>query len=127
MTESVVLPSPDVSAKPRRAVPRWPDLVLTALVIVFAFLAASFVARNSDLWMHLATGRLLANGQYVFRPDPFSYTTEGVYWANHAWLFDLGLFLCYHTLGGASVVVLKAIGVAALAGLMLRLSRPQDG
>src|SRR5262249_36691111 len=40
------------------------DRLLTLLVLVLAFLAASFLARNSDLWFHLATGRLLAAGAY---------------------------------------------------------------
>src|SRR5262245_38105483 len=47
------------------------DLALAVLVLSLAFLAASFPARNSDLWFHLATGRRLAQGQYTFGTDPF--------------------------------------------------------
>jgi tetratricopeptide (TPR) repeat protein len=101
---------------------RW-DVLLATLVVGFAFLAASFPARNSDLWLHLAAGRLLASGGYVFGHDPFAYTTGGVYWANHAWLSDLALYLGYQTLGGAGLVALKAAGVALLAALLLRISR----
>jgi hypothetical protein len=103
---------------------RWPDVGLAGLVLAFTFLAASFVARNSDLWLHLATGRLLARGEYVFGTDPFAYTTAGAYWANHAWLFDLVLFAGHHALGGAGLVAVKAVAVAALAGLLLRLAQP---
>jgi hypothetical protein len=91
-------------------------------VLAFAFLAASFPARNSDFWQHLAAGRLLARGEYTFGADPFAYTTQGVYWANHAWLFDLGLYAGYRALGSAGLVALKAFAVAVLAGLMLRLA-----
>src|SRR5438067_13778945 len=59
------------------------DLAFAGLVLLFAFLLASFPIRNSDVWMHLAAGRLLAQGQYEFGKDPFAYTTENVYWANH--------------------------------------------
>src|SRR5262249_44945124 len=43
----------------------------------------------------------------------------GTYWANHAWLYDLGSYAAFQTLGGG-LVALKALAVAALAGLMLR-------
>jgi hypothetical protein len=97
--------------------------LLSVLVLAFAFLAASFAARSSDVWLHLATGRLITQGQYTFGVDPFSYTTAGVYWANHAWLFDFALYEGFSSLGGAGLVVIKAGLVALLAGLMLRLAR----
>ncbi|HEY1860736.1 MAG TPA: hypothetical protein VGG61_10300, partial [Gemmataceae bacterium] len=82
----------------------WWTRVPTFLVLVLAFLSASFLARNSDLWFHLATGRLLAQGQFTFGVDPFAYTTQGVYWACHSWLFDLGLYELYDTIGGVGLV-----------------------
>src|SRR5947199_3885941 len=104
---------------------RWPDAVLAVLVVAFAFCAASFAAGNSDLWLHLATGRLLARGGYAFGVDPFCYTTEGVYWANHAWLFDLVFYGAHHFVGGGGLVILKALTVTALAAVMLLLARPR--
>src|SRR4051812_41132916 len=98
MTEPVTLQTPP-AAEPPAARPRhWPDAVLAALVLAFAFLAASFAARNTDLWLHLAAGRLLAHGAYTFGSDPFAYTTGGAYWANHAWLSDLALYAGYRGL-----------------------------
>ncbi len=60
------------------------DAVLLALVLGLALLVSSFVARNSDVWSHLAMGRLIAGGQYDFASDPLSSSTEGLRWANHA-------------------------------------------
>jgi tetratricopeptide (TPR) repeat protein len=99
------------------------DALSVGLVLAFAAVAASFVARNSDVWLHLATGRLLAAGGYRFGADPFAFTTDEVYWANHAWLFDLGLYLTFTQFGGAALVGLKAAAVAATAGLMLLAAR----
>src|SRR4051812_2062435 len=76
------------------------DRVLVGAVLLLAFFLASFAATNSDLWMHLAAGRLIARGQYPFGADPFAYTTEGVRWVNSAWLSDLGLYSLAQTLGG---------------------------
>jgi hypothetical protein len=101
------------------------DGVLIALILLFAYLVASFPAYNSDLFMHLASGRLLAQGQYQLGVDPFAFTTQGVYWVNHSWLYDLltyWLFLL-PTIGGALLVVLKALLVMALAEVMLRTAR----
>jgi len=89
-----------------------------------AFLVSSFVARNADVWLHLATGRLLAKGVYSFGTDPFSYTTNGVYWANPSWLYDLGLYQLFNAAGGPALVVLKAALIALLAGLLLLIRQP---
>jgi pSer/pThr/pTyr-binding forkhead associated (FHA) protein len=100
------------------------DGLLAALVVVLAFLAASFAVRNGDFWFHLATGRLLAQGQFTFGVDPFAYTTQGVYWTHHAWLFDRLLYALYGWVGGAGLVLTKALLVAALAWLLIRSRRP---
>lgn len=99
------------------------DRSLLALVLGFAFLSGSFVARNSDLWLHRATGRLIASGDYRFGTDPFAYTTEGHYWANHAWLFDLGLHHSFQAFGDAAVVALKAAVVVLIAAAMILAAR----
>jgi tetratricopeptide (TPR) repeat protein len=111
------------------------DWLLAILVLVLAFLTASFTARNSDLWFHLAAGRLLFQGQFTFGVDPFAYTTDQVYWANHAWLFDLGFYELYTLVGGGealqafgiSLVTTKALLVTALCGLLLSVRRPNSG
>jgi len=99
------------------------DLFLLTLLLVFAFALASTPVRNSDFLMHLATGRALTNGTYSFGTDPFSYTSEGLYWTNHAWFFDLVLYLCYQVAGVPGIIVLKGIGTVGLALLLVRISR----
>ncbi len=108
---------PDLGALARRLY-RF-EVVLVALLLALAFLTASYPVTNSDFFLHLATGRLLAQGQHTFGVDPFTYTSEG-YWVNHAWLYDLLLYLLYQLpSGGAVLVVLKGLLLAAVAGLML--------
>src|SRR5262249_13710058 len=100
--------------------------VLTALVVVIlAFMMASFTARNVDVWQYLAVGKLVATGQYHFGTDPFSHGTAGVYWANHAWLFDTILYGIYNlNENGSAAVIFKAILVALTALVMLLACRP---
>src|SRR4051794_19206996 len=62
------------------------DALLAVFVCALALLLASTPARNSDLWLHLASGRLLARGRPPWGTDPFASTTAGVFWVNHSWL-----------------------------------------
>lgn len=44
---------------------------------------------NSDLWFHLAAGRLILETRAVPRVDSWSFTAEGQPWHNHEWLSDI--------------------------------------
>jgi hypothetical protein len=98
---------------------------LVAVVLVLAFLLASFPVRNADFWSHLACGRDFVNGTYnPFRgQEPFSYAGSS-YWVNHAWLFDVVLFQLYQLLGGPLLVALKALLVVGVAWALLQVRRP---
>src|SRR5438105_1060401 len=83
---------PAVSLAPAAAPTRLAIAVPAGLVLLLACVLASTPAGNSDVWRHLATGRALLDGSYRFGTDPFAYTTEGVTWVNHSWLFDAVLY-----------------------------------
>ncbi len=125
-TESVtILPPPPQLASPSPDAGRnlsVPIRLLEALLIVgglaLAFLLALLPARNSDVWLHLASGRLLAHGQYQFGIDPFAFTTQGVSWVNPSWLYDLLSFYLFQLGDGAALVIAKA-GLTALLGWIL--------
>jgi hypothetical protein len=127
MPESATLPaSTQISAASTQRPARWGrrvDTFTIVLLLLFAFLSASFVARNSDFWLHLATGRMLLSGEYHFGSDPLAYTTADRYWANQSWLFDIGLYKVWQWSGGAKVVAIKALVVAAIAGVMLLIAQ----
>ena len=110
------------------------DRALVVLTLALAFFLGSFRAGNSDIWMHLAAGRMIANGEYSFwqAVDPFSHTAES--WDNHAWLSDVILYGVAQAFGGpessaggAALVALKALLVMALAGVLLLIRRPGQG
>jgi hypothetical protein len=101
------------------------DRFLVFLVLVLAFLLASTPARNSDIWLHLATGKMLADGQYQVGVYPFSYASEATYWVNHSWLYDGLLYLLYQVIGGTGLVVLKALLVVGLGVVLVLLGRTE--
>ena len=103
------------------------DMILAGLVVVLSFLLGSFAATNSDVWMQLASGRLLSEGGFEFGVDPFSVATEATkdrpaqYWVHHSWLFSWLLYQLYTTFGGPTLVVLKALAFVLLVVLMFRV------
>jgi hypothetical protein len=109
------------------------DRALVVVTLALAFLLGSFAARNSDLWMHLASGRLLAHGDYHFGSDPFTYTCSDSRWVNHSWLWDLGQYALFTAAGGeegsggAVLVVLKALLVTLLAAVLIATRRRDLG
>lgn len=99
---------------------RW---LLSFLIAILAFLLASFPARNSDIWLHLARGRLLAHGAFPADMAPDLAFNE---WGNQTWLYDLFCYDGYRVLGGAGLVLAKALLAAGIALLLLRLSVSTD-
>jgi hypothetical protein len=100
------------------------DFALVVLAVVVGFLVASFPARNSDVWLHLANGRNLAQGHYTPGGDPFTYTGAVRAWADTSWLHDLGLYGLYKAdPDGSAVVAVKAVVFALAFGLLFLLRR----
>src|SRR5262249_10649584 len=85
----------------------WQAGAFALLVAALGFLLASFPARNSDIWLHLARGRLLlSEGQF-----------------HQGWLYDLVCYGLYAAFGGTGLALFKAALAAGIALLMLQLSR----
>ncbi|HEX5269456.1 MAG TPA: hypothetical protein VFW33_03165, partial [Gemmataceae bacterium] len=99
------------------------DGLLVAIVVALGFLLASFPGGTADLWLHLATGKLLAAGAYTPGAEPFSHTTGGTSWVNPAWLSDGVAYGLFRVGGGTALVVAKALLTALLAAVLLWAGR----
>jgi hypothetical protein len=99
------------------------DGIFVVLVCALAFLLASTPARNSDLWLHLASGRWLVQGHTLRGTDPFTSTAANVFWVNHSWASDVLLYELYTIGGGMALVLGKAILAALLTGLFFSFRR----
>src|SRR5262245_62174871 len=122
--------SPRTSPRPAPGKSRWKvsEAILVSLFLILAFFLASFAVTNADFWMHLATGRLIAQGEYVpGDEDPFSFMSEPGPWINHSWLYDWGLYTLYELIGGQALVVLKGLVAVALILVLFQLRRREFG
>ena len=114
-----------IAVPPPQPLPAAPEvgtrsgLVPACLVLVLAFFLASTPARNTDFWLHLATGKALLQGHYQFGVEPFTAGESSGYWANPSWLYDVLVYLLYQTLGGTVLVILKGLLIAGMAWLMI--------
>lgn len=122
-------PETPLAPPPRPLV--WPewfrpfDLALAIFAVVLAFLMGSFVARNADLWRHLAAGRMVTQFQYPWGGDPFTFTAADRAWVNTNWLGEVLLYLLHSVDGSGAVAVgVKAIVFAAAIGLLFLLKKP---
>jgi hypothetical protein len=101
------------------------DRILAGLFVLLAFLLASFPVTNADVWMHLKVGQMIVEGEYVFGVDPFSYTTEGIYWSNPGWSADVLIYSIFQVAGGPGLVVFRSLIVVALVLVLLAVRRPR--
>lgn len=90
----------------------------------FAALLASFPARNSDLWMHLAAGRDLFQGKFSANSVVSSLAGRP---ALSGWIYDLLVYGLYSLLGDRGLVCCKVLVVVATALLLLKRSRIGSG
>ncbi len=94
-----------------------PVLLGLALATLVGF-AALFPITCTDLWWHLAAGRLmLGEGRLLFH-DPFSVGAAGAPWIDLHWLFQV-LACLLHRAGGVAAIVLGKAATAGLAAWVL--------
>ncbi len=99
------------------------DRLLVGVLVLLAFLLASFPIAHSDMWMSLRTGQLIDRGEFVFGTDPYCFTTSGQRWIHPGWLSDW-LFYCIHSwFGGGGLVLLRGLLMLGTTLVMLRFRR----
>lgn len=89
----------------------------------FAVAAGAFRLRSTDVFWHLATGRWMVEHGSIPRHDPFRFTSEGLSWVNHEWLFQLLIYGVEQVAGVAGLVVLRQVWVVILAVLLVTAFR----
>ena len=93
-----------------------PNAAIWWIIIAFAFALTVFLhikpISNSDIFWHLAAGKLIVQTRSIPHTDPFSYTMEGREWVTHEWLFEAVTYLAYR-IGG-----LNGLGIPTLAFLV---------
>jgi hypothetical protein len=87
--------------------------LMAAALAVGAFVISLAPLADGDLWWHLAAGREMVRTHAVLRTDPFSSGAAGRAWVDVHWAFQLAVYATYQLGGLRTLVVVKALVVAA--------------
>jgi hypothetical protein len=97
--------------------------LLRCLLFVAIFSLAAIPPIDTDLWWHLANGRLMVTTASIPHVDVYSFSAAGQPWVMHEWLADLGMYAVFQ-LGGLPLLVTVFAGfVTAAAGCLYWLLR----
>jgi hypothetical protein len=112
--------------QPSETVQVWAVSALASAVVAYV---ACFSLMDTDIWWHLAAGRLMVKERRLIFADPFAADTLGAAWVNVHWLFQVLVFLLYRLGGIAALVVAKVVLIGLGVGLGVRalcarLARP---
>jgi hypothetical protein len=102
----------------RRGVKSNFELFILLSTLALIFIMAARITLDTDMWWHLSAGKQIWTSGALRTPDVFSYTRPGVYWLDHSWLPDVGMYLLFKWGGyaalGASVTLVAVISMAVL-------------
>ena len=93
-------------------------LLPAVCLLLFAAVAGTVRLKAYDLFWHLASGRWILEHGALPRTDPFRFTSRGVLWVDHEWLFQVVIAGMERVWGLPSLVVGLAVLVVALAALL---------
>jgi len=114
---------PQHAAASDRVLARRLFLLLSAVAVVYAFLAGFRTVADPDFFWQLATGRWVAQHHHVFSVDVFSFTAAG-----NSWVYPAGsglLFYAMYGLGGYALLSwMGAFACCGAVALLLRRGSP---
>ncbi len=100
---------------PKRLFTRLNNLLpslLTVILVFFVIIQASSGIFDTDIWLHLKTGKLIVRNLQVPHVDPYSFTTSGIRWINHSWAFQVFVYLTYRFFNLNGLILLQTLLVA---------------
>ncbi|HEX7501730.1 MAG TPA: hypothetical protein VF524_15730, partial [Polyangia bacterium] len=100
-----------------RRVLAWAVSVLAAALAAYA---TCFAVMDTDIWWHLAAGRVMVEERRWIFADPFAADTLGCPWVDVHWLFQVLVYLLHRRGGIAALVVAKIALVGLGVGLGVR-------
>ena len=99
------------------------ERLFVATYTLFGFAAESFPIGDNSAFVHLRTGRLIADGAGIPRSDPYSATASGHSWVVQSWLPEWTYGWLWRWGGLHLVVFEQALLAAAIAWLTALLAR----
>jgi hypothetical protein len=116
------MPTNPLPAKMPQRSKRYLELFILVVSLALVFFIAARTPLDSDMWWHLSTGKQIFTSGNLRTPDVFSYTRPGIYWLDHSWLPDVGMYLMFIPGGFTALGIFVAVAaVLSLAVLWFQL------
>jgi len=100
-----------------------PAGIAVAVLGLCALWLVVFSLRDYDTFWHLANGRAMIEQGRIIHEEIFSYSAAGTPFANHSWLAQIAMYLCYAAAGPLGLIGFKLLLTTALLVLIYRTSR----
>lgn len=93
---------------------------LGAIAVLFSLIvfASRIEIKDLDLWLHIGTGRYIAENHTIPQTDVLSCTVAGKPWINHEWLFQIIVYSLFERFGADGLIQLQS-GVVLITFILL--------
>src|SRR5215471_13604503 len=105
---------------PARSAQEYFVLFVPAIVMFSIVAFADKLAKDGDVFWHIAAGQWMLDHGAVLHQDPFSYTFAGASWNPHEWLSEIVMAIVYHGAGWGALYLTVAVCFGATAFLLSR-------
>lgn len=100
--------------------------ILLSLLFALVFsMHLYFDPHDTDLWLHLAAGRIIDEQGSLPATDVLTFTRQGQPWSMHEWLYQLFVYKLFFFFGLQGLLVFKALVIVFLL-LLLFILLPQQ-
>jgi hypothetical protein len=131
--------APPAPAPAAAAAPAWIRPLLMGLTAILFLAWFTGEVADTDIWLHLMTGRHTLETRALTVPDPFCYTSNLTSTAypgeaktryfnlTHEWLAQILMYVIHRTSGFPGLVLLRALLLIAFCGLVGSIVRWRTG
>lgn len=81
------------------------------ILLLFVVIEATSGIFDTDIWLHLRTGKLILSDLRVPTFDPYSLTLAAKHWVNHSWLFQVIVYSAYKFFAASGLIFLQSLFV----------------
>jgi len=112
------MPSTPLSVESKQFPGNRLELFILSVTLALVLIMAARIPLDTDMFWHLSAGKQIFTSGVLRTTDIFSFTRPGVFWLDHSWLPDVGMYLLFASGGfaalGAFVAVAAVLSLAIL-------------
>jgi tetratricopeptide (TPR) repeat protein len=101
--------------------------LLVTIVFCIVFVLAHRAIFDLDIWLHLASGKLILQNGSVPIQDIFSFTVSGTPWVDHSWFFQIIAYFVYAHWQAGGLILLQSLVVTLTFFILFLIGHKSSG